>query len=143
MADNDLESIEETSLSPKPPSVRPGVENQVGVMRAGLQEHAQRILVRAPDQRGIDVTAADVGKGAAVADDLAKGVRPFPSDGERSNPTGTHTADSTRNLVLPPADPKIRGAGPRPEAGTSGAVLLPVLLALESFRRHGSAAALA
>ena len=62
----------------------------VEIVGAVLKEDAERLGggFGFSNEAGVNVTAADVGEATDVADDFAKGVRAFPSDGEGSDAAG-------------------------------------------------------
>lgn len=60
----------------------------VEIVRAVLQKYADRFPFRLADQRRVNVTAADVGEAADVAEHFAELVRTFPRDREGTNAAG-------------------------------------------------------
>src|SRR5206468_9157085 len=66
-----------------------------------LQKDADRLVLRFANQTGIDVSAADVGEAADVAQDLAEEIGPLPGDRERANAPRANAADSSPGGVLP------------------------------------------
>src|SRR5262249_31432047 len=72
----------------------------VEVVRAILEEHADRLLRRLADDAWIAVAAADVGETADVAEDLAEQVRPFPRHRERADAPGRGAANTAARGVL-------------------------------------------
>lgn len=66
----------------------------VQVVASVLKPDPKRAFLFLADESGIDVTAADIGEAANVADDLAEEVGPLPSDGEGADAAGTCSADN-------------------------------------------------
>ena len=72
---------------------RPVAVEVVQVVRAVLQEDADRFALGLADPRGVDVAAADVGEAADLREHLAELVGPFPRDGEGADRAAAHAAD--------------------------------------------------
>src|SRR5437867_9152794 len=74
---------------------RPVPELIVEVARAVLQEDADRPDRGLPDERRVDVSAADVREAADVADDLAELIGPLPRHRERGDASRAGAANAT------------------------------------------------
>src|SRR4051812_9872595 len=72
---------------------RPVAELIVQIVRAVLQEDAERFVLGLANLFRINVSATDVGKATDVAEDFAKRVGPFPGDGESANAAAGNAAD--------------------------------------------------
>ena len=67
----------------------------VEVVASVLKPDPKGAFLFLADECGIDVTAADIGEAADVADDIAEEVGPLPGDGEGADAAGTSSTDDT------------------------------------------------
>ena len=72
----------------------------VEVVRAVLQEDADGLLLRLANERGVNVSTADVREAADVAEHLAEGVGPFPRHCPRADAAAAVAAYSTSIGIL-------------------------------------------
>ncbi len=72
----------------------------VEILSAVLKPNAQRAFVLLANEGGVNVSAADVGEAADVADDLAEEVGSLPRDGEGANSAGAGSTNDTLLRVL-------------------------------------------
>ena len=79
---------------------RPVAVQVVEVFGAVLQENANRFLFRFPNQRRVDIAAANVGEAADVTEHFAKFIGPLPRYGPRADAAGTDPANRAAVRVL-------------------------------------------
>src|SRR2546426_11287216 len=79
---------------------RPVAVQVVEVFGAVLQKDANWFLLRFPNQRRIDIAAANVGEAADVTEHFAKFIGPLPGDGPRADAAGTDAANRAAVRVL-------------------------------------------
>src|SRR5688572_15028479 len=79
---------------------RPVPMQVVEIVAAILQEHAERLGgFSLPDQRRVNVSAANVGEAANMTDDLAERIGSLPRDGECRDPARTVPADNATGRI--------------------------------------------
>src|SRR2546423_11456133 len=72
---------------------RPTAVQVIQIIRAILQKNANRLLWRSPNDRGINVSTANIREAADVAQDFAKRICPFPSNSPGANSARTNAAN--------------------------------------------------